>query len=93
MMTYDNYINRFGLSKTGAAREVGLLLGINEKTVRLWRNDFLSNGDFTEDYRERHIRYHVVMDEQYRDTALEWVQEHASVKGKSNMVVLIFVIG
>ena len=90
MMMYDNYINRFGLTKTGSAREVGLLLGINDKTVRLWRKEFLSNGDFTEDYRGRHIRYHVMMDEQYRDTALEWVREHASVKGKSNMVVFDF---
>ena len=31
MMIYDNYIERFGLLKTAAAKEVGLLLGINEK--------------------------------------------------------------
>ena len=90
MMMYDNYINRFGLTKTGAAKEVGLLLGINDKTVRLWRKDFLIYGDFNEDYRGTHKRYCVVMDEQYRDTSLQWIREHASVKGESNMVVFDF---
>ena len=90
MIVYDNYINRFGLTKTAAAQEVGLLLGINDKTVRLWRKDFLSNGDFDEDNRGRYRRYCVVMDEQYRDTALEWVRQHASVKGESNMIVFDF---
>ena len=80
MIMYDNYINRFGLTKTAAGQEVGLLLGINDKTVRLWRKDFLSNGNFDEDNRGRYRRYCIVMDEQYRDTALEWVRQHASVK-------------
>ena len=45
-----NYIKRFGLTKTGAAKEVGLLLGLSDRTVRLWRKDFLTNdGNFSED--------------------------------------------
>ena len=75
MMVYDNYIKRFNLTKTGAAKEVGLLFGIHEKTVRRWRKEFLSSGgDFTEDGRGRHDRYHIMMDEEYREKALEWVR-------------------
>jgi len=50
MMVYDSFLKRFGLTKTGAAKEVGLLLGLSDRTVRLWRKDFLTNdGDFSED--------------------------------------------
>ena len=40
MMLYDNYVEQLGLrlQKTEAAREVGLFLGVNDKTVRLWRS-------------------------------------------------------
>jgi len=57
MMVYDNYISRFGLTKTGAAKEVGFLFGISDRTVRFWRKDFLTNdGDFSEDgKREKHF--------------------------------------
>lgn len=44
MMIYDNYIERFGLLKTAAAKEVGPLLGINEKTIRTWKAEFCSKG-------------------------------------------------
>ena len=33
MMLYDNYVEQLGLQKTEAAREVGLFLGVNDKTV------------------------------------------------------------
>ncbi|XP_065904950.1 uncharacterized protein [Dysidea avara] len=91
MIVYDNYIQRFGLTKTGAAKETGLLFRVNEKTIRRWRKDFLSNSiEFTEDSRGRHNRYHVMMDEQYRDLTLEWVRGHASVKGIPNMTARDF---
>ena len=91
MIVYDNYTQRFGLTKTGAAKETGQLFGVNEKTIRRWRKDFLSNsGDFTEDCRGKHDRYHVMTDEQYRDMTLEWVRGHASVKGVPNMTALDF---
>ena len=37
MMLYDNYVTRFGLRKTAAAVEVGLNLGVSDKTIRIWR--------------------------------------------------------
>jgi len=91
MIVYDNYVQRFGLTKTGAAKETGQLFGINEKTIRRWRKEFLSsNEEFNEDCRGRHNRCHVMMDEQYRDMTLEWVWGNASVKGASNMIALEF---
>ena len=66
MMLYDNYISRFGLTNTSAAAEVAQLLGFNEKTVRLWRKDFLANKGAFSDYRRgSYTRYMVVMDEEY----------------------------
>ena len=35
MMLYDNYVNRMRLQKTEVAKEVGLFLGVSDKTVRL----------------------------------------------------------
>ena len=34
MIVYDNYIQRFGLTKTGAAKETGLLFRVNEKVEK-----------------------------------------------------------
>ena len=41
MVAMDTFIARFGLTTVGAAKEVGLFLQLNEKTVRTWRKDFL----------------------------------------------------
>ena len=41
MMIYDNYIERFGLLKTAAANEVGLLIGTNEKLSADGRQNFI----------------------------------------------------
>ena len=91
MMLYDNYVNRMSLQKTEAAKEVGLFLGVSDKTVRLWRKEFMCNdGEFSEDGRGKHVRYQVVFDEDYRDKALDWVRSHSSVKGKPNMVASDF---
>ena len=91
MMLYDNYVERMGLQKTEAAKGVGLFLGVSDKTVRLWRKEFLCNdGEFLEDSRGKHARYQVMFDEEYRDKALEWVRSHCSVKGKPNMVASDF---
>ena len=47
MMLFDSYIERFGLLQAKAAEEVALLLGLNEKTIRRWRYDWIDNkGSF-----------------------------------------------
>lgn len=86
LMLHDNFMERFGLVSTAAAREVGILLGVNEKTVRLWRKDFYTNkGEFSEYLRGKHARYAVLDDEEYCKMALEWIRSHAYAKGKPNL--------
>ena len=63
MMLYDNYITVFGIQKTAAAVEVSRLLGVSERTVRMWRQDFVSNGgEFREYGRGRYERFVVIED-------------------------------
>ena len=70
MMMYDNYSSLFGLTNTSAAAEVAQLLGVNKK-----RKYFVANkGAFSDYRRASYTRYVVVMDEEYRDKALEWVR-------------------
>ena len=82
---------RFGLLKTAAAKEVGLLLGVNEKTIRKWKAEFyLKGGAFSETSQGKYSRYVVVDDEEYKDTALKWIRENATVKGKPNLTAAGF---
>ena len=91
MMLYDNYLERFGLQKTPSAQEVALFFVISDKTVRRWRKDFLRNGeDFLVESRGKHLRYQVMMDEEYRDLTLDWIRKHNYVSGKPNMVASDF---
>lgn len=50
IMLYDNYVTEFGLCKTAAVVEVGLNLGVSDKTIQIWRRDFLSNGSQFSEY-------------------------------------------
>ena len=79
IMLYDNY-----LQKTEAAREVGLFLGVNDKTVRLWRREFLC--EFSEDSRGKYVRYQVTFDEDYRDKALVKIGFVAIVLKKESLI-------
>jgi len=91
MMMYDNYLKRFGLLKTSAAKEVALCLNLSEKTVRVWRKEFLNNRmSFEGEKRGIHQRHDALDDEEYHDLALEWVRSHAFVKGKPNMTAADF---
>ena len=67
VMFMDNLIERFDMTTLGAAKEVGLLLGHNEKTIRTWRRDFYNNGGlFTESLQGKHSRQFVLDDEELR---------------------------
>lgn len=90
-MLYDSYIERFGLLQTKAAEEVVLLLGVNEKTIRWWRYDWIdNNGSFSASSKGKYKRYVAIDDEEYRDKALKWIRENASAKGKPNMTAATF---
>lgn len=65
VMTMDAFIAQFGLTSGGAAREAGLLLHLNEKTVRMWRKDGYANqGSFSRSKQGRHVRPYVLDDEE-----------------------------
>ena len=87
----DTFIARFGLTTVGAAKEVGLFLQMNEKTVWTWRKDFYANhGSFSESRQGRHARPYVLDDEECRRKACEWVRLKATSKGKPNMTAMMF---
>ena len=49
VMAMDTFMSRFGLTTVGAAKEAGLLLHVNKKTLRTWRNNLYANdGIFSE---------------------------------------------
>ena len=86
LMAMDTFMGRFGLTTVGAAKEAGLLLHLNEKTVRTWRNDFYANdGSFSESRQGKHVRPYVLDDEECRRKACEWVRSNAT-----NMTAAMF---
>lgn len=91
VMMMDTFIQQFGLTVVAAAKETGLLLGPNEKTVRSWRKDFYHNqGEFSESKQGKHSRPFVLDDEGCRRKASQWVRCNASVNGKPNMTAAAF---
>ena len=57
VMFLDVLLESFNTKTLGAAKEVGLLLGHNEKTVRTWHRDFYDNqSHFTESKQGKHLR-------------------------------------
>ena len=87
LMLHDNYTARFGLICSAAAAEVALLLGFNEKTIRIWRRYFFVNkGEFSEYRRGSYVRYAVLQDQEYRDLALEWVRANSISNGSPNLI-------
>ena len=44
VMLMDIFLSRFGMGDVGAATEVGIVVGCNQKTVRMWWHDFYGNG-------------------------------------------------
>ena len=91
IMLHDNYTACFGLTCSAAAAEVALLLGFNEKTIRIWRRDiFLNKGEFSEYLRGSYARYAVLWDEEYSDPALEWFRANSISKGSPNLTAAHF---
>ena len=74
------------MTTVGAAKEVGLLLCHNEKTIRAWHHDYYRNqGHFTESKKGKHSRQFILDDEDLRQKATQWVRANATVKGKPNL--------
>lgn len=91
MLLYDKYVTKFKMLKTEAAEEVGSILGVSEKTIRLWRKDFVtSGGEFSEYRRGSYERYAIFADEEYKEMAMTWIQANNNVKGRPNMTAPMF---
>ena len=53
----NSFRRRFGLTDVAAATEVGLVVGFNEKTIRVWRKDFYEcKGEVSESAQGKHSR-------------------------------------
>ena len=79
------------MTTLGAAKEVGLLLGHNEKTVRTWCRDFYDNqGRFSELKQGKHLRQFILDEKDLRHKAAHWVRANSTVKGKPNMTGATF---
>ena len=64
LMLTDTYIECFGITKTGAAKESALLLRLNDKTVRIWRKGFYTKeGTFSQSKQGKHSRPYILDDE------------------------------
>ena len=87
----ESFKRRQKMSVKDAAKEAGSIVGLSEKTVRKYRNDFFTNkGSLTplkQGKYERHCVYH---DERLNHKAAEWVRAHAFMKGEPNMTAQSF---
>lgn len=91
IMLTDTFIDHFGLTKTSAAKETALLLGVNEKTIKIWRKGFFKNrGTFSESKQKMHARPYILDDEQLWHKAATWVRSNSSCKGQPNMTAIKF---
>ena len=57
VMFMDGLLKRFNMTTLGAAKEVGLLLGHNENTVRTWNRDFYDNQDHFTESKQTMLRW------------------------------------
>ena len=91
IMLTDTFTDHFGLTKTNAAKEYALLLGMNEKTIRTWRKNFFGNlGKFLDSKQGRHSRPYILDDENLKHAAATWVRSNASKKEEANMTAAKF---
>lgn len=87
----DTFRKRFGLTDVAAAKEAGLVVGFNEKTIRGWRNNFYEcKGEFSDSAQGKHNRPYVLDDEDCRKKALVWLRDNAYKKGQPNLTAATF---
>lgn len=78
-------------SVKAAALEAAYITGFNEKTIRLYRNDYFENkGQFSETNSGKYKRTSLLNDENLRLEAAMHVRENAHKKGSPNMTAASF---
>ena len=74
----------------GAAKAVGKMIGVGEKSVRVWMTDLKSNGGKFPTYGRGKYRRVSIMHDDVRREATKWIRENTCVKGKGNMTIKDF---
>ena len=80
-------VKELSFTETNAAALTSRVISKNEKTVRRWRTDMVSNGGaFSESNQGRYQRTGVLWaNEELNKKAVEYFRANAAVKGKPNM--------
>ena len=93
ILMMDVFRMRFGLMDVSAAKESGLAVGFNEKTIRIWRNEYHQcHGDFTASGSGKHSRPYVLDDENCKK-ALSWLHDNVCQKNMPNLTAASFLFG
>ena len=92
LLLYERLPTIFGLSKTDTAAVVGEVLHKNERTIRRWVDDFVSNGgEFSESQQGHYVRNNTLMsNEELCERAREYVRENAATRGRPNLTSAAF---
>ena len=87
LLLYGRLPTIFGLSKTDTAAVVGEILHKNERKIRRWVEDFMSNGgEFSESQQGHYVRNNTLMsNEELCERAREYVRENAAPRGRPNL--------
>ena len=93
ILMMDVFRMRFRLRDVSAAKESSLMVEFNEKTIRIWRNEFYQcHGDFTESGTGKHLCPYVLDDENCRKKTLYWLYDNAYQKDKPNLTAATFSV-
>ena len=85
-------VKELSFTETRAAEFAARVIDKNDKTVRRWRTDLVSNGgSFTESSQGRYQRTGVLWaNEELTQKASEYVRANAAVKGRPNLTSIEF---
>ena len=92
LLLYTSFPVVFGIHKTDAAAAVGQVLYKNERTIRRWIDDFVSNdGEFSESQQGHYVRNNTLMlNEEICEKARLYVRENAAPRGRPNLTARAF---
>ena len=92
LLLYSNLSKEFGLQKTNTASVVASFQHKNERTIRRWIDDFVSNdGEFSDTQQGHYVRDKTLMsNEELCERATVYVRENAAPRGRPNLTASAF---
>ena len=92
LLLYANISKEFSLQKTNTASVVASFLHKNERTIRRWIDDFVSNdGEFSDTQQGHYVRDKTLMsNEELCERATVYVRENAAPRGRPNLTASAF---